>query len=73
MREGVAALGVWLPIAIADVLTAVAQVGGVKLDRARVLDSWALPELAKAVRKDDEEGAEQETVAQFEMLMKRYG
>lgn len=73
MREGAAALGVWLPLAFADLLTAVAKIGGTNLDRERLLDSWALPELAKAVRRDAEECEEQETVEQFEMLFKRYG
>ena len=73
MREGAAALGVWLPLAFADLLMAVAKIGGTNLERERLLDSWALTELAKAVRRDAEECEEQETVKQFEMLYKRYG
>lgn len=76
LREGAAAIGVWLPLALADVvgwLAAGATMGATIIRRADALDAWGLPELAKAVRNDDADAEDAATVEGFERLAEMYG
>jgi hypothetical protein len=76
LREGQAAVGVWLPLALADLigwLAAGTTMGATIIRRADALDAWGLPELAKAVRNDDADAEDSATVAAFERLAEMYG
>lgn len=76
LREGAAAIGVWLPLALADVvgwLAAGATMGATIIRRADALDAWGLPELAKAVRNDDADAEDAATVEGFERLARMFG
>ena len=72
-REGAAALGVWLPLALADLFGCVMSLTGVNLRRSDVLASWCLPELAAEARRDEEEGEDRVTVESFNRLAKMFG
>ena len=76
LREGAATLGVWLPLALADIvgwLAAGATMGATIIGRADALDAWGLPELAQAVRNDDAGAEDAATVEGFERLFKQFG
>jgi len=64
---------VWLPLAVGDLCVAVAGIGGVKVDKARLLESWCLPELGAALRNDEDAADDELTVMQFERLDKMFG
>lgn len=77
MRAGELALGVWLPIALADIIgwiAAGATMGEVQLEREKVLSAWGLTDLAKAVANDAEraraEEEDNELMASFERFAK---
>lgn len=74
MREGTAALGVWLPLAFARLVQVLeAQWGGKPQRTSAVLDSFALPFLAEAARKDEARADAEEMLEGFEALKKRFG
>ena len=71
-----AALGVWLPIALADILgwiAAGATIGEKIIRREDALNGWHLPELAKAVMVDEEEREQDELTDGVEWLAATYG
>lgn len=72
-REGEAVLGLWLPLAFATLVQCVLGFGGTPPERSELLNGWALPELAKAVRRDEEEGKRERLAEWFEGLKKRFG
>lgn len=64
----------WLPIALADLLgwtCSAATIGKVAPGRADVLDSWGLPNLAEAVRADDERARQDRLEAFFNRMATR--
>lgn len=76
LREGAAAMGVWLPLALADALAwlaAAATMGGARFSRADALRSWHLPELAAAVERDEAERAADSLAAGVEWLEGEFG
>ena len=71
LREGEKTWGVWLPLALADIvgmLYAVCRRAGgdtgkiQMMDRSKILQSWMLPAMAAAAKEDEDEAAA------FEML-----
>lgn len=71
-----AALGVWLPIALADIMgwvAAGATMGAKIIRREDALNGWHLPELAKAVLHDAEESEQDELTDGCEWLERTYG
>ena len=72
LREGAATLGVWLPLALADIVGWLAA-GATIIGRADALDAWGLPELAQAVRNDDAGAEDAATVEGFERLFRQFG
>lgn len=83
MRSGGAALGVWLPIALADILSWVAfgaTWGERKFRRGQILEAWCLPDLAAAVRTDEdaaekarEEDGDDRLIEWIEQIDKDFG
>ena len=66
MREGEKTIGVWLPLALADLMRMMVVVarraGGdtgeiQMMDRSKILQSWMLPAMAAAAKEDEEEAA----------------
>lgn len=77
MRAGELALGVWLPLALADILGWVAygaSWGESEIDRETALKSWGLTDLAQAVENDHVRAKEKEEndelMASFERFAK---
>lgn len=73
-------LGVWLPIALADILRLLVAVcrraGGDTgefdlLKRSKVLESWPLPIMSEACRLDEEEQEAMELLRSVQNLAKR--
>ncbi|MBQ2336498.1 MAG: hypothetical protein II381_09300 [Victivallales bacterium] len=71
LREGEKTIGVWLPLALADLMRMLHAVqrraggdtGKIQLpERSEILESWMLPAMAAAAKEDEEEAAA------FEML-----
>lgn len=73
LREGLAGLGVWLPLAMADIFGWMQSFDGKGVKRSDVLNSWFLPELAAAVRSDEDECEDRETVENFNRLEEMFG
>lgn len=76
MREGQLALGVWLPLAFADLLgwtISMATMNQSTPGRAEILDSWGLQHLASAVRDEDLRAEDARLVAGFNRIAKRFG
>lgn len=76
LREGAAAMGVWLPLALADVLcwlACAATMGETRLSRADALRAWHLPELAAAVARDEAERAADDLAAGVDWLADEFG
>ena len=64
MREGEATLGVWLPVALADILAALVclmrpwlkEPNAMKVpSRAEILAGWCLPMMSKCIDADERE------------------
>lgn len=72
-REGEAVLGLWLPLAFATLVQCVIRFGGRPPERSELLASWALPELSKAVKRDEEAGERERLNAWFEDMKARFG
>ena len=74
LREGEATWGVWLPLALANVVKAIRGAWGE--DKAKISDilSWfMLPALAEAMRSEEDRADNDRTVERFNELLKRYG
>ena len=64
LREGEATIGVWLPLALADIFAALVCLmrpwlkdpGSLKIpERSETLQSWLLPMMAKSIGADEKE------------------
>lgn len=64
MREGEATIGVWLPLALADIFAALVclmrpwlkEPNAMKVpERSETLQGWLLPMMAKSLKADEEE------------------
>ena len=73
-------MGVWLPLALADVMNmlivvsrrASGDTGQIKmLDRSEILRSWMLPAMASAVGEDEQEQAAFELLKSVQNLVKK--
>ena len=77
MREGEAALGVWLPLALGSMMTpalnALKAKGEPEVKMSEVLASWALPPLAEGLRREEAREAEDKMIANFNALAARFG
>ena len=77
MREGEAALGVWLPLALGSLMTlalnALKAEGAPEVKMSDVLASWALPTLAEGLRREEAREAEDRMIANFNALAERFG
>ena len=70
LDEGRRTIGVWLPLALADLCVAVVapwlkEEERAKLTRSRLLASWALPMLSRSVEADEKE---QEALAVYHQV-----
>ena len=74
-------MGVWLPLALADVMNmlivvsrrASGDTGQIKmLDRSEILRSWMLPAMASAVGEDEQEQAAFELLKSVQNLAKNH-
>lgn len=65
-------LGLWLPLAIATLVQCVLGFGGKPPSRSELLKGWALPELAKAVRSDEEEAKRKALGEWFDVIRSRF-
>lgn len=70
-REGSSTLGLWLPIALARLIQSVRGICGKPPKLSEILGGFALPELAKAVRMDEEEGERDALAEWFEDMKTR--
>ena len=68
MNEGAATLGVWLPLAMCQLVRAVRQIGGCDERMSDVLRGFMLPRLAAAMENEERELEERGTVEAFEAL-----
>lgn len=73
MRAGEVALGVWLPLALADMVRYLAAWCGEKRVPDVTLDGWGLSDLAAALRRDIEADEERRRVAEWERIIKEWG
>lgn len=77
MREGEAAFGVWLPLALGSMMTlalnALKAEGAPEVKMSDVLASWALPTLAEGLRREEAREAEDRMIANFNALAERFG
>ena len=77
MREGEAALGVWLPLALGSMMTlalnAMKAKGEPEVKMSDVIASWALPTLAEGLRREEAREANDRMIANFNALAERFG
>ena len=77
MREGEAALGVWLPLALGSLMTlalnALKAKGEPEVKMSDVLASWALPTLAEGLRREEARETEDRMMANFNAVAERFG
>lgn len=71
-REGELTLGLWLPLAISTLVQCVLGFGGKPPARSEILEGWALPELAKAVKGEEEEAKRKALGEWFDGMRKRF-
>ena len=81
MNEGKATLGVWLPIALADIQTMLFLLYRIQLanpkqlkvpERSDILASWCLPMLSKSLKADEEERKAWELFDSVKKLKSKY-
>ena len=72
-REGEAVLGLWLPLAFATLVQCVVGIGGKPPARSELLAEWALPELSKALKRDEEEANRAALGDWFDQMKARFG
>lgn len=73
LREGTSTLGLWLPLALASLVQCVIGIGGKPPPRSEILRGWALPELAAAIKKD-EDAAQMDALGDWiEQIEERFG
>ena len=77
MREGEAALGVWLPLALGSLMTlalnALKAKGEPEGKMSDVPAGWRLPTLAEGLRREEAREAEDRMIANFNALAERFG
>jgi len=66
-------MGLWLPLAFATLVQCVIGIGTKPPPRSELLSSWALPELSKAVKRDEDEANAAALGNWIENLRERYG
>jgi len=64
---------VWLPLALADLYGWLTGLFGKPVRRSDALASWSLPVLSAAVKRDEDESEDLETIDQFERLERMFG
>ena len=72
-REGASTIGLWLPLALASLVQCVCGIGGSPPDRSEILQSFALPELARAVRRDEDDARRDGLEAWVDGIRRRFG
>lgn len=73
MRAGELALGVWLPLALAEIARYLAAWCGTERGVDAALESWGLGDLAAALRRDWEAGEDERQIEAIEELARIYG
>ena len=73
IREGLSTLPLWLPLAFASLVQCVCGIGGKPPDRSEILEGFALPELARAVRRDEDEARRAGLEAWVGGIRRRFG
>lgn len=67
----------WLPLALASMMATVVNAlkseSAPSLKLSDILASWALPTMAAAMRKEEEEADAERTIANFNALAERFG
>ena len=66
-------MGLWLPLAMATLVQCVIGILAKPPARSELLESWALPELSKAVKRDEEEANRDRLTAWFDGMKARFG
>ena len=72
-RAGASTIGLWLPLALASLVQCVCALGGSPPDRSEILESFALPELARAVRRDEDAARREGLGAWVDGMRRRFG
>ncbi len=73
LREGASTMGLWLPLAFAELIQVIIGMFGNAPKKSEILEHFALPELAKAMKRD-EEGARLDGLTSWIVGMKeRFG
>ena len=72
-REGELTLGLWLPLAFATLVQCVIGIAQKPPKRSELLATWALPELSRAVRRDEEAGENERLGEWIEDIERRFG
>ncbi len=62
----------WLPLAMADLYGWLTGLFGKPVRRSDALASWCLPALAAAVKGDEDESEDRETIDQFDRLERMF-
>ena len=72
-REGLSTLPLWLPLAFATLVQCVIGIAGKPPKRSELLQAFALPELAAAVARDEDEAENDALGAWLENIERRFG
>ena len=71
-REGESTLGLWLPLAFATLVQCVLGFGSKPPQRSEILEGWALPELARMVKREEEEAASARLGSWIDQMRERF-
>lgn len=66
-------MGLWLPLAFAELIQVIGGMFGNAPKKSEILDHFALPELAKAMKRSEEEARRDGLANWFDGLSERFG